>query len=175
MTQSKIITSLAVVAVLVLVGFVAFWPGKIDTVVNTDSEQAAQQEQQDGKKKAFSEFLKEGGTYKCTVHQYVNDTDTTGTAYIHDGMIRGEYATSVQGRSIEATVIVRDGYAHSWTSMAPTMGFRSKVETDPETGATGTTGTYSYNTDQIGDYDCQPWTADSSKFELPAGVTFREA
>ena len=176
MTQSRVLISLVVVAIVAIVGFVAVQPGKTDTVVNTDTQQNNEQpsEQPTGKKKAFSVFMKEGGSYKCTVHQYVGDTDTTGTVYLNDGLLRGEYSTAVQGKNIDATVIVRDGFAYTWTSMAPTMGFKSKVVENTETGSTGTTGTYSYNTDQIGDYDCQPWTADNSKFVVPTSMTFRE-
>ncbi len=172
MTQSKILIAAVAVAILGTIGYVAIQPGKTETVVNETPEQRASQPT--GKKMAFSQFIKEGGTYKCIVHQSVSGTDTTGTTYLHQGMIRGEYSTSIQNMNIDATVIVRDGYAHSWTSIAPTMGFKSKVVTDEATGSLGTTGTYSYNTDQIGDYDCQPWTADVSLFELPTGITFKE-
>ncbi len=158
--------------IIAIAGFVALQPGKTDTVVNTTPEQQETQ-QPTGKKMAFSQFMKQGGSYKCIVRQYVNDTDTQGTVYLNDGLMRGEYSTAVQGQNIDATIIVRDGFAHTWTSMSPTMGFKSKIVEDPETGSTGTAGTYSYNADQIGEYDCQPWTADASLFVLPAGITFK--
>lgn len=161
------------VLIIAILGYVAVQPGKTDTVVNTTPEPQETQ-QPDGKKMAFSQFMKQGGSYQCTVRQYVNDIDTEGTVYLNDGLMRGEYSTTVQGKNIDATIIVRDGFAHTWTSMAPTMGFKSKIVEDPETGSAGTTGTYSYNADQIGDYDCQPWTADASLFVLPSEVTFRE-
>jgi hypothetical protein len=59
--------------------------------------------------------------------------------------------------------------------MMPTTGFKSEVSADAEgDGSAGTSGDYSFNADQIGDYDCQPWTVDNTKFTLPVGVTFQQ-
>ncbi len=92
-----------------------------------------------------------------------------------EGLIRGEYNTEAQGINIGTTMIVRDGYAYSWTSVAPNMGFKAKVvenvEANPNAGASGA---YSWNVDQIGDYECNDWTADPSKFAVPTGVNFQE-
>lgn len=178
MTHTKTITIAVAILIVAILGYVALQPGKTDTVVNTapgpQGTDQQETEQSAGKKMAFSQFMKQGGSYKCTVYQYVNDSSTQGIVYLNDGLMRGEYSTTVQGKNIDATVIVRDGYAHTWTSMSSTMGFKSKIVEDPETGSAGTTGTYSYSADQIGDYDCQPWTADASLFVLPAEVSFKE-
>jgi hypothetical protein len=128
-----------------------------------------------GKKMAFSEFMKQGGSYKCTVNQNIGGTESKGTTYMSEGMVRGEFVTVAQGMSMTASLIVRDGYTHSWTSMMPTMGFKSKVVTSaPSDTEADTSGTYSFDGNQIGDYDCQPWTPDASMFALPSGTTFTE-
>jgi hypothetical protein len=129
-----------------------------------------------GKKMAFADFIKQGGSHKCTVNQSVGGTETKGITYVSDGMIRGEYNTTAQGFSITTTLIVRDGYTHTWTSMTPGMGFKSKVvEGVTADGTTKTSGTYSFNAEQIGDYNCEPWVLDSAMFTLPDGVVFKEA
>jgi hypothetical protein len=58
------------------------------------------------------------------------------------------------------------------------MGFKVKIP-DSANNVNGNTntdvqGTYSWNAEQIGDYNCEPWTVDQSKFELPKGITFTE-
>ncbi len=175
MTQAKTIGLVVGVIVLAIVGYFMFQPGTM-TVENTDNTTSAPQTDvaTEGKKKAFSEFMKESGSYRCTVHQYVNDTDTQGTVYLHDGLIRGEYDTQVQGKTYEGTVVVREGYAYMWSSMMPGIGFKSKVTVDDEGDQSVSSGPYSFNAEQIGDYDCQPWAAVESMFEVPADVTFRE-
>jgi hypothetical protein len=128
-----------------------------------------------GKKMAFSEFLKQGGSYKCEVNQYVNEMETKGTTYINDGMIRGEYNTKVQNMNVDSTMIVRDGYTYSWTSVMPTTGFKAKVaEVVGGDAVAGPSGQYSFNATQIGDYNCEAWTADASKFTIPTNITFKD-
>ncbi len=129
-----------------------------------------------GKKMAFTEFLKQDkGDYKCTVNQDVNGSVTVGTTYLSGGMIRGEYNTQVQNMNVDSTFIVRDGFSYSFTSLAPTMGFKVKV-VEPKEGdvTTQTSGSYQWNAQNIGDYDCQPWTVDPAKFTIPTNITFQE-
>jgi hypothetical protein len=127
------------------------------------------------KKIAFSQLMSQNGTYKCTVNQYVGDIESKGTVYMDKGLLRGEFATAVANQKIDTTMILRDGYTYTWTSMAPTMGFKSKVAEPTTTSTTtATSGTYSWNADQIGDYNCEAWTGDESKFALPATIKFTE-
>ncbi len=132
------------------------------------------------KKIAFSQLIDQGGSYKCTVHQYVQNTDTVGTVYIHGDKLRGEFNVKAQGMNMDTTLIVREGYTYTWTSMAPTMGFKVKVATsggESNTTVTqnngGTAGNYAWNADQIGDYTCDTWTVDETQFSLPTSVTFQ--
>lgn len=170
--MSKIIVGL-VVAALVAGGAYYFISnkGSGDAMVpsNTDTSAPA------GKKMAFSEFIKQGGSYKCTVNQSVGGVTSQGITYISGDMIRGEYKTNVQGMDVSSMMIVRDGYTYSWTSMMPNTGFKVKVAAN----ATGDTsaaasGQYSFNAEQIGDYNCEAWTADASMFTVPTDVKFQE-
>lgn len=147
-------------------------------VVDNVSEQSTQTSQttnSPAKKMAFAEFIKKGGAYKCTVNQSINNVDTKGVTYISGGMIRGEYATKVQNFNVETTLIVRDGYTYTWTSMAPNMGFKSKVVANTSGNTdTSMTSSYSFNAEKIGDYNCEVWAADQNKFIIPVNITFRE-
>lgn len=129
-----------------------------------------------GKKMAFSQFIKQGkGAYECTVNQYVQNIESKGKVYINDTMIRGEFNTKVAGMSIDTNMIVRDGYTYNWSSLLPGTGFKAKAVASTEGNlSTGTSGEYSFNAEQIGDYDCQIWTLDESKFVIPAGIIFKE-
>lgn len=129
-----------------------------------------------GKKMAFSQFIsQEKGAYQCTVNQYVQNIESKGKVYINEGMIRGEFNTKVAGMSIDTTMIVRDGYTYNWSSVLPGTGFKAKALANGDVNTnSGTSGEYSFNAEQIGDYDCQIWTPDESKFTIPAGITFKE-
>lgn len=142
--------------------------------VGEPNPSAPQAGKPEGKKMAFSEFIKQGGAYKCTVSQLVEGIATKGVTYIDGTMIRGEYTTNAQGMSVDSTLIVRDGYTYTWTSMAPGMGFKAKAQEGTGETNTPTSASYSFNAEQIGDYDCQPWSADASLFALPKDVTWTE-
>lgn len=176
--MSKTLISVLVVGVLVVGGYFVFRGNKvIDNAQVANNEISGEQEQTtvpSGKKMAFSEFMKQGGSYKCEVNQDVNDVETKGVTYINDGMVRGEYNTKVQGQNINSTLIVRDGFVYSWTSMLPNMGFKAKADTSASGDVTaGASGSYSWNAEQIGDYNCEAWTVDQSKFTVPTNITFK--
>lgn len=129
----------------------------------------------DEKKMAFSEFIKQGGSYKCEVKQYLSDIDNSGTVYMSGGNIRGEFSTIAEGRTMSTTFIVKDGYSYTWSSLLPNMGFKTKaVETVGADAVTENSGTYGWNATQIGDYNCEPWSADASKFIIPTDITFKD-
>lgn len=125
-----------------------------------------------GKKMAFSEFMKQGGSHKCTVTQTVASMTTNGTVYIDGSKISASFAVSVAGQSINTSMIVRDGYTYTWTSNDPTKGFKTKVVATTGDNSAGPKGTYTWDGSQIGEYSCDPWTAEASMFELPKTVTF---
>ncbi|MEJ0001841.1 MAG: hypothetical protein WDN09_01495 [bacterium] len=79
-----------------------------------------------GKKVAFSQFVKQGGSYKCEVKQYLSDMDNTGTVYISGGNIAGEYNTVAEGRTIDTSFVMKDGYSYTWSSMMPNMGLEDE-------------------------------------------------
>lgn len=180
----KTITWVIVMVILIGGGYYALNSDVELEELNNSKEQTSDSVEENnpnstqGKKMAFSQFLKQGGSYKCEVNQYIGgdyENVTKGITYVSDGMIRGEYNSKTQNISVDSTVIVRDGYTYSWTSMAPTMGFKAKVVTDGQTNTnTGTSGNYSWNADQIGDYSCEPWAVDISKFTVPTNINFQE-
>ncbi len=166
--MSKTSIAILVIIVIVVAGYFIFSKPKSEENQNTDTVGTT-----GNKKMAFGEFLKQGGSYKCEVNQYVDDIETKGTTYISNGMIRGEYSTKVEGVDMTSITIIRDGYTYSWTSTLST-GFKIKNEVDSSTGEdTSYSGTYGYAA-QIRDYNCVAWSADQSKFSIPTNIEFQE-
>lgn len=139
------------------------------------SEDAAEVTESTDRKMSFGDFVRQGGSYQCDVEQTVDGTSTKGISYIDGGKVKGEYLTQAEGLSITSYFIVRDGYVYTWGSFAPNMGFKTRVmEEVAQDTSTEVSGSYSFNTDDVGDYNCEPWTADASVFALPTGVKFTE-
>jgi len=152
-----------------------------DIVTQTDTNIVNEDSSQNpvipsGKKMAFSDFINlDKNAYKCSVTQYVNNTETTGTFYLNNGLMRGEYNTKVAGLDIDSFFIVRDGYNYSWSPSLPQSAVKIKsVATTAQNPQVDVSGQYVFNGEQIGDYDCQSWAPDESKFILPSDIVFRE-
>jgi hypothetical protein len=127
-----------------------------------------------GKKMSFDAFIKQGGSYMCTVNQNVEGIESKGTVYVNGGNVRGDFKTSVSGMNIDTMFLTKDGYSYSWSSMMPGKGYKAKVTASGGGTGAGTSGQYSFNAEQIGDYNCEVWAVDSSKFAMPSGVVFTE-
>lgn len=127
-----------------------------------------------GKKIAFTEFMRKGGSYKCAVTQTMSTMTTQGTVYMHDDLVRAEFSSSLAGQTINSAMIARDGYMYSWTSAAPSKGIKTKLAPDTETGSTSKPATYTWNGSQVGDYSCEEWKADDSIFEIPKTIVFTQ-
>lgn len=189
MSSTKIIGIGLAIVIVIGVGYLAMKPqatiAPIPEATKTDTNtQAINQVETNtpevpatqGKKMAFTEFIKQGGSYKCSVNQNIQNMEMKGTVYISGALVRGDYSMQMEGMDMNSYMVVRDGYTYTWSSMMPTMGYKAKVietlpTTDPTTGASGS---YSWNADQIGDYDCAPWTKDDSVFAIPKEIDFKE-
>ena len=146
-----------------------------EVVVATTTTQTAASttsEKPSGKKIAFSEFMKQSGSYKCTVTQTVASMTTNGTVYLDSGKVKADFAVSVAGQSISTSMIVRDGYSYTWTSNSPTKGFKTKIIAKVGDSSASPKGTYTWDGSQIGEYSCESWIADDAMFEVPKTVTF---
>ncbi len=180
MTKTTIISIL----LLAIVGTGIFFLGKKQNteteILNTNQEetQTTQTSEVEGKKMAFAEFLKQDkDAYECTVNQYIDEemTQTTkGLVYVYNGNISGSFETDAMGMNITSSLIVRDGYSYTWSNMSP-VGYKVAVVESTETNTSQEiSGTYSWNAEQIGDYECELWEIDMTKFDLPQGISFQE-
>ena len=133
-------------------------------------------------KMAFSQFMKtDKGSYVCEVNQRVGGVTSKGKVYLSKGNIRGDFATSAAGQNITSSMVMKDGYSYTWTSMSSTMGFKVKLPTEAEAttgasnqGSASAQASYAWNGDTIGDYSCEVAVVEDSRFALPATINFTE-
>lgn len=167
--MSKTWISVVVIAIVLLAGYFIISANKGgNTETLLESESTEETTATDGKKMAFSEFIKQGGSYKCEVKQAMSDFENSGTVYINGANVRGDFSTIAEGRTMNTSFISKDGYSYMWSS-AMDGGFKTKIQTEA-----GASGTYSWDADQIGDYNCESWTVDEAMFTVPANITFKE-
>jgi hypothetical protein len=117
-------------------------------------------------------LLAMGSAQQCTY------TDTTshssGTYFVDAGKVRGDTSTTIGDKTTMMHVITDGQTMHMWIDGQP-QGFTYTVTATPESSSSpDSISTNKVNVDQMFDYQCQPWTVDASKFELPSGVTFKD-
>jgi hypothetical protein len=179
-TGVKIALGIAIAVALGTAGFYGFKDGKEATQEENVTSTQPSTESQTGKKIAFDQLAQQKGTHKCTVNQHVGEITTKGTVYMDKGFLRGEFAADYSGQKVNVYFIMRDGFTYTWNSMMPTQGFKIKNDTTVQVADTkaGVSGNITANTsngylDQIGDYQCEDWTADQTLFTLPTNITFK--
>lgn len=175
--MSKTLIGIIIAAVVLVGGYFAFNKNKVADMMEAQNNIARETSATSPteKKMAFNEFIKSGGSYKCEVKQAMSDMENSGTVYIDGEKLRGEFSTIAEGKTMDTSFVMKDGYSYTWSSASPAMGFKMKINTDAKANSNASTsGTYSWSAEQIGDYNCEAWTVDQSKFSLPSNVTFRD-
>jgi hypothetical protein len=122
-------------------------------------------------KTSMKAIAEAGGSYQCTVASNVAVAETTGTVYIANKKIRGEFESFVpQANMTVRSNFISDGmYAYTWSDMMPS-GIKIKLDAEASTTTSGAQNNY----EEMLDYSCKAWVADNAKFAVPASITFKE-
>lgn len=165
---------LVVVVVLVLGGGYYYWqqsgvptfdpnkPYAISDEVGGESSGAT--------KGSLKALLAMGGAQECEVAMDTANLSNKSKVYVAGGKMRSDMVTSVNGSTVTAHVIVDGNTMYNWMD-GVASGMKMSLEA---TASAGANNQAAVNLDQQVDYSCKPWTADSSKFTLPKGVTFTD-
>jgi len=116
---------------------------------------------------------------ECSITYTAPDgPEVTGTYFVHNGQIRGDFLTTVPelGGEVLSSIIIADGAVYSWSDIAGQM-YGVKVLA-PETEVDMTTPDTiraPIADDAPVSYECRLWTAiDNSIFQPPSSVLFQD-
>lgn len=124
-------------------------------------------------KVSMKDLLISGKSQKCTFTQTASGSQSSGTVYIADGKIRGDFesaASAAGGTNMQSHMITDGNTSYVWTS-GMSQGFKmSTVQSAPS----GSAQKQAVDYNQALDYACAPWNPDQSMFMLPQGITFTD-
>lgn len=106
-----------------------------------------------------------------------SETESEGNVYVSGGNMRGDFTTISDNTTAGSHVIVRGDNLYLWMDSSED-GFRTSITEIEE--ATSEIGKYArdagsaLNLDQEVDYECSPWAADNTMFEVPTNVNFQD-
>lgn len=120
--------------------------------------------------KSLKDLLAAGVPQKCTFKDLSNSVDMQGTSYISGGKVRGDFSTTVEGKTTSGHSIFDGKTSYVWMDGTST-GF--KMEIDPSlTTAPESNNQQGLDLNKSIDYSCSPWLTDQSLFNPPEDVTF---
>jgi hypothetical protein len=181
MNKNGIIALVAIIIVAIAVGV---FMSKGDSNPSTDSTVAGNETAtgtvNEQEVNSLEAAFAQGGSYKCTFSMKDAQTETSGTYYIDNKKVSGEFSSFVpaMGKTVESHLISDGRYTYTWTNQS-SMGFKMPTpQTAPnaqgETSANITLPNNMGNMSNVS-YDCDPWNADASKFIAPKNITFQDA
>lgn len=121
-----------------------------------------------GTQMSLKDLLTEGGSQKCAFSSVTDDSESSGTVYVADGQMRGDFTSAAGGQSVMSHLLVTDNTSYVWTDNYPQgmmMSFDAMTA-----GQEG--GQSAVDPNALADYSCEPWAADAGIFVLPDGVDF---
>nr|MBI5455654.1 hypothetical protein [Candidatus Levybacteria bacterium] len=166
--NTKIIGIIAAIVLLLGAGG-AYFLNQNKTATNTNVSPTPTKAK--NKTSSLLDLLNLGKNQKCTFKTATSSTTTEGTLYITTGKMRGDFKTTVNGKAEEMNMI-RDGEMnYIWGSSLKT-GIKMKVPLDELSKNQQTSGFINPNNKM--DYNCLPWTIDSSLFTPPPDIKFTD-
>ena len=168
--NKKVILVIAALVVLGIIGFFVFGKKSANPLPVPTSQESTQSANQN-QPSSLKDLLSKGIAQTCT---FTNDT-TQGTVMVSAGKMRGDFAVTTDGKTTQSHMIVDGTTSYIWTE-GQTTGFKMAFnpEATAQPAAPGAAPAGGINTDQKLDYTCNPGVADSSVFNLPAGINFME-
>lgn len=117
-------------------------------------------------------LLARSGSYRCTVSQEVAGSETSGTVYVANGQVRGDFVSTTNGEVAATHLIIADNTVYTWLDNVP-IGFKGPIDqsTDQSTKGTDISASVDLVNQALG-FDCQAQTVPAEQFALPTNVQF---
>jgi hypothetical protein len=131
----------------------------------------SQQAPESNQPQSLKSLIAYQGTQKCTFENSTENSDSSGTVYVANGEMRGDFTSTAQGQTFDSHMIVKGNTSYVWGSSMP-GGFKMSFDSMAAPGGSSNSGAVDPNAPV--NYSCGSWDADASLFELPASVEFRD-
>lgn len=118
---------------------------------------------------SWNDLLGMSAAVQCTAGTKTNGVESVGTVYVANGNMRGDFSSTVNGRTVDSHMIATADTVYTWSSGMP-QGVKMPKPTS--TGATGSSQGFDPNAEV--NYSCRSWTADASKFNPPSDIKFMD-
>lgn len=168
--NNKII--IGVIAIIVIAGgayFLTHKKANTEVASNTQSANTSST-QADVETGSFKSLIDSGASKTCTFHTTANGSDSTGEIFAANGKMNGTITSVTSDRTIVTHMIYDGTTNYVWMNDQKT-GFKMAIDANSEIK---NANTQAVNTNTNYEFNCEHWSADNSKFEIPTDVTFSD-
>ena len=169
MNKTLIIAIVAVVLLLLGVGgFLLMSQSKPATRNTVSVSPSSSESPNTTQKTSLKSLMSLGANQTCTFTDAA--TGSSGTMYIGRGTARGDFQSTVSGRTTMSHMINDGTVVYVWMD-GQAQGFKSSLDAiEKLSGSAQNT----VNVNAEVDYSCTPATPDAAKFTVPTDVTFSD-
>lgn len=171
---NRIVIGILVVVALVLSGAGFTWiKNQSSQPTVTSSPMASAQVQSSvsvqAQQLSLMDLWKSQSSQKCTFSD--TSTKTSGTVYVSDGKVRGDFRINSQGQVLNSHMIVDGQTSYIWSDG---MGQGMKIAMDKFASTPTATQSSQVDINKKTDYRCENWNTDNTVFTIPADMQFND-
>lgn len=165
---------IGIVVLVIVVG--AIWAvmnkksASTDSPTNTNTENTNMMN--DTKAQSLKALMASNTPQECTFQNTTDSSTSEGKIYLANGMMRGDFTAVSSGQTFTSHMITKDGTVYTWIDNM-TTGFKISADENAQV-KTDDSQKKGFDINQELNYNCKPWSADNSTFEVPANVTFTD-
>lgn len=165
---------IAAIIAVILIGGGAFLftqnKNNSNTEVQSETEKTDSVESTGAETASILSLMESRDSRQCTFVTTAEGSESTGTIYVHDGKMRGDFNIKTADITVPSHTIFDGSMSYIWTDGT---GYGIKMKVDPAAQAE------SFNNQAVDlkknfEMDCKGWDVDNSKFEAPTNVKFNE-
>jgi hypothetical protein len=108
---------------------------------------------------------------ECSTGMKTDGVENVGTVFVSGGNMRGDFSSTVNGKTVDSHIIAKADGIYTWSSGMP-QGVKMPRPTATAPAPANSTQSFDPNTEL--NYSCKAWVADNSKFTPPTDITFMD-
>ena len=170
MQKSQALILGAVVVIVLIIAALGFFIFSKSSKNAQVTPATSESEQIQGSSKGSIMSLLSGGK-SVTCKMSYPDGGTSGTIYVADKKVRGDFTAEADGKQMESHMIQDGDFGYFWSG---NQGTKMKTSDSAQASPAPNAQTSAPDLNKDVDMDCSSWSVDASKFELPADVKFTD-
>jgi hypothetical protein len=172
MNKTTLLAAIGIIILVIICGAYFFlYKGEKSSLTTSQKEQSKKMA---SRPRSLTDFLAMTGSQKCI---FDTETGSTGTIYVGDGKMSGDFHSGVNGQRIASHMVDDKSYLYIWTDDS-NQGYKIAVSSLKEMSKNAASENNQTSTpidfNQKANYSCGNWSVDSSVFDLPNTISFKD-